>query len=32
MHYKKLIVEMLEQINNEELLRKIYTFIKAWIE
>lgn len=30
MDYKKAIKEMVEKINNETILNKIYTFIRAW--
>lgn len=30
--YKRLINEMIENIDNEEILIKIYTFIMAWTE
>lgn len=30
--YKDLIIELLDRIDNEALLIKIYTFIKAWLE
>lgn len=30
MDYKKAIINMVENINNETILHKIYTFIKAW--
>lgn len=30
--YKDLIIELLDRIDNESLLIKIYTFIKAWLE
>lgn len=30
--YKRLINEMVEKIENEEILIKIYTFIIAWTE
>ena len=29
---QKLIIEMVKKIDNEELLVKIYTFIKTWLE
>lgn len=32
MDIKKLIIEMVEKINDMELLIKIYTFIKTWLE
>ncbi len=32
MDYKKMIMEMLQTIENQELLIKIYTFIKSWLE
>lgn len=32
MDYKRLIIAMVQQINNEKYLRKIYSFIKALIE
>lgn len=32
MEYKKLIIEMVSGINDVILLKKIYTFIKVWIE
>ncbi len=32
MDYKKMIMEMLQTIENQELLIKIYTFIKSLLE
>lgn len=32
MEYKRLIIEMVNSINDIILLKKIYTFIKVWIE
>lgn len=32
MMYKELIIKLLNTIDNEALLIKIYTFIKAWLE
>ncbi len=32
MDYKKMILDMLQTIENQELLMKIYTFIKSWLE
>lgn len=32
MEYKRLIIEMLEKINDITILKKIYTFISVWIE
>lgn len=30
--YKEKIIEMVEEIDNQELLIKIFTFIKTWLE
>lgn len=30
--YKDLIIELLDRIDNEALLMKIYIFIKTWLE
>ncbi len=32
MMYKDLIISMLDRIDNEALLIKIFVFIKAWLE
>mgnify|MGYP006876755553 CR=1 FL=1 len=32
MEYKRLIIEMVNNINDVIILKKIYTFIKVWIE
>lgn len=32
MGYKKLIYQMLETIEDESLLKKIYTFIRVWLD
>lgn len=32
MEYKEKIIEMVEKINNQEFLKKIYYFIRAFIE
>lgn len=32
MDYKRKIIEMLEKINDIEILKKIYTFVKVWME
>lgn len=32
MEYKKLIIEMLEKINNQEFLFKIYSFVKVFYQ
>lgn len=30
--FKTRIIEMLDNINDKEILRKVYTFIHVWIE
>ncbi len=30
--YKDLIIELLDRIDNEAMLMKIYIFIKTWLE
>lgn len=32
MDYKKLIIEMVKKIENQEILIKIYTFISEWLK
>jgi len=32
MNYKKKIIELIEKIESEYILKKIYTFIKVWSE
>lgn len=32
MDYKKKIIEMVKKINDSEILKKIYTFVKVWTE
>lgn len=32
MNYKKMIIEMIKKINDKEILKKIYTFVKIWSE
>lgn len=32
LEYKELIIEMVHKINDAVVLKKIYTFIKVWIE
>lgn len=32
MMYRELIIKLLDTIDNEALLIKIHTFIKAWLE
>lgn len=32
MDYKKLIIEMLDKINNEDYLFKIYSFVKVFFD
>lgn len=32
MNYKEKIIEMVESIEDENLLKKIYDFIVAWLE
>ena len=32
LEYKELIIEMVHKINDALVLKKIYTFIKVWIE
>lgn len=31
-YYRKKIIELVEKINNQDILIKIYIFIKTWIE
>lgn len=32
MNYKEKIIEMVKKITDEDILRKIYTFVKVWTE
>lgn len=32
MDYQKAIIEMIQEIEDEALLIKVYTFLKAWLE
>lgn len=31
-YYREKIIELVEKINNQDILIKIYIFIKTWIE